>query len=183
MKRAVLLAALLVLPGAATADNPEVETFVTAFKMIGKNQRLLESVQLDPSLPTITLIVNSALARRPHIPADEEKYRKFYDDAGVTMAYPLDVKLKADQDFLVAAIPVAATIRNASSPPRRTRSRRASRSPACCSRCRATAASTALVTPTTCLPPAPCIALRTESCSRSLSPSPMPDSSPRPCVR
>jgi hypothetical protein len=63
-------------------------------------RRLIEVVRFDPALPIIQLNVDATLARKPTLPPDEEKYKKFYDEAGVYMAYPLDVKLKADQDYL-----------------------------------------------------------------------------------
>jgi hypothetical protein len=61
-----------------------------------------KTVRFDPGLPPITVITTKALARTPKPPADEPKYRKFYEEAGVYMAYPLDVKLTAgDRDYLV----------------------------------------------------------------------------------
>ena len=98
MKRVLPIAALLALPGIAAADDV---VFDAAAKMIPMDQRLVKPVQFDPALAKIRLVTVSALAREPKLPADEEKYKKFYDEAGVTMAYPFDVKLKADQDYLV----------------------------------------------------------------------------------
>jgi hypothetical protein len=98
MKRALLLAALLAWSCAAQADDA---VFNAAAAMVPKDQRLVKAVQFDPTLPKIRLVVVSALAREPTPPPEEATYKKFYDDAGVNMAYPLDVKLKADQDFLV----------------------------------------------------------------------------------
>jgi hypothetical protein len=100
VKRLLLAAALLALPRIAAAEEDAVKAGAEA--MIPADQRLERVVQLDPSLAPITLITTKALARAPKLPADEPKYQKFYADAGVTMAYPLDVKLKAgDKDYLV----------------------------------------------------------------------------------
>jgi hypothetical protein len=98
MKRALLVLALLAWPGIAAADDA---AFDAAAEMIPMDQRRVEAVQFDPTLPKIRLVAVSALSREPKLPPDEETYKKFYDEAGVYMAYPLDVKLKADQDFLV----------------------------------------------------------------------------------
>ena len=64
--------------------------------------RLTKDVVFDPAIQKITIITDKRLAREPHLPPDEEKYKKFYEEAGVYMAYPLDVKLSADdKDYLV----------------------------------------------------------------------------------
>jgi hypothetical protein len=88
------LAALLLLPQAALADD-------AALALVPEAQRLTKDVVFDPAIQKITIVTAKDLAREPKLPADEEKYKKFYDEAGVYMAYPLDVKLRADQDYLV----------------------------------------------------------------------------------
>jgi hypothetical protein len=98
MKRAWLIAVLLTWSGTALADDA---LFDAASAMIPMDQRKVKAVSFAATLPKIRLIVVSALAREPTLPPDEEKYKKFYDEAGVYMAYPLDVKLKPDQDYLV----------------------------------------------------------------------------------
>jgi hypothetical protein len=65
-------------------------------------ERLTKEVVFDPAIQKITIITVKALAREPKLPPDEATYQKFYEEAGVTMAYPLDVKLSADdKDYLV----------------------------------------------------------------------------------
>jgi len=65
-------------------------------------ERLTKDVVFDPAIQKITIITVKDLARAPKLPADEAKYQKFYEEAGVYMAYPLDVKLSADdKDYLV----------------------------------------------------------------------------------
>jgi hypothetical protein len=86
------LAALLLLPQAALADD---------LARVPEAQRLVKQVEFDPAIEKITIVTTTGLAREPKLPADEAKYRKYYDEAGVFMAYPLDVKLKADADFQV----------------------------------------------------------------------------------
>ena len=89
-----LLLSVLLLPQAALAGDPDPEIPVA--------ERLSKEVVFDPAIQKITIITVKALAREPKLPADEEKYRKFYEEAGVYMAYPLDVKLGADdRDYLV----------------------------------------------------------------------------------
>jgi hypothetical protein len=89
-----LVLGLLLAPQAAHAADPYPEIAVP--------ERLTKEVVFDPAIQKITIITNKALAREPKLPPEEEKYQKFYDEAGVSMAYPLDVKLSADdQDYLV----------------------------------------------------------------------------------
>ena len=65
-------------------------------------QRLTKDVVFDPGIRKITIITDKSLAREPKLPQDEAKYQKFYEEAGVYMVYPLDVKLEADdKDYLV----------------------------------------------------------------------------------
>ena len=97
MKRVLLFAALLAWPGFASAEDAGGDAIAA---LIPTDQRMVKAVTLG-SLPEIRLVTTPTLAREPKLPQDEEKYRKFYDEAGVYMAYPLDVKLKPDQDYLV----------------------------------------------------------------------------------
>ncbi|HVZ01257.1 MAG TPA: hypothetical protein VHA35_17245 [Dongiaceae bacterium] len=100
MKRIWIVAALLALPRLAVAADDAVKAGAEA--LIPAEQRLEKVLRFDPSLAPITIVTAKDLAREPKLPADEPKYRKFYEEAGVYMAYPLDVKLKADdQDYLV----------------------------------------------------------------------------------
>jgi hypothetical protein len=86
--------ALLLLSQAALAGDPLPEIAVP--------ERLSKEVVFDPGIQKITIITTKALAREPKLPADEAKYQKFYEEAGVYMAYPLDVKLSPDdKDYLV----------------------------------------------------------------------------------
>lgn len=96
MKRLLWLAAALwLLPQVAHADD-------AASALVPEAQRLTKDVVFDPAIQKITIVVAKDLAREPKLPADEEKYRRFYEEAGVTMAYPLDVKLApGDADYLV----------------------------------------------------------------------------------
>jgi hypothetical protein len=88
-------AVLLLLPNAARAEDG-------ALALVPETQRLTKEVVFDPGIQKITIITAKDLARDPKLPADEAKYQKFYDEAGVTMAYPLDLKLSAeDKDYLV----------------------------------------------------------------------------------
>jgi hypothetical protein len=85
---------LLLLPQVAIAADPIPEIAVP--------ERLTKEVVFDPAIQKITIITTKALAREPKLPADEAKYQKFYAEAGVYMAYPLDLKLSADDtDYLV----------------------------------------------------------------------------------
>src|SRR5690349_7725503 len=85
---------LMLLPQVAIAADPIPEIAVP--------ERLTKEVVFDPAIQKITIITTKALAREPKLPADEAKYQKFYEEAGVYMAYPLDVKLGADdKDYLV----------------------------------------------------------------------------------
>jgi hypothetical protein len=94
MKRVLLIAGLLLLPHAAFAQD--------ASSLVPEAQRLTKEVVFDPAIQKITIVTAKDLAREPKLPADEAKYQKFYDEAGVYMAYPLDVKLAADdKDYLV----------------------------------------------------------------------------------
>ncbi len=88
------LAALLLLPQAALADD-------MVLARVPEARRLVKEVVFDPAIQKITIVTARDLARDPKLPADEAKYKKFYEEAGVYMAYPLDVKLKADLDFQV----------------------------------------------------------------------------------
>jgi hypothetical protein len=95
MKLHWMLAALLLLTSRAHADDG-------ALALIPEAQRLTKEVVFDPGIQKITIITAKDLAREPTLPADEAKYQKFYEEAGVYMAYPLDVKLKSgDKDYLV----------------------------------------------------------------------------------
>jgi hypothetical protein len=95
MKLRWMLAALLLLPSTALADDG-------ALALVPEAQRLTKEVVFDPAIQKITIITAKDLAREPKLPPDEAKYRKFYDEAGVYMAYPLDVKLEpGDKDYLV----------------------------------------------------------------------------------
>jgi hypothetical protein len=96
MKRLLwLVAALWLLPQGAQADD-------SALALVPEAQRLTKDVVFDPAIEKITIVTAKDLARAPKLPPDEEKYKKFYDEAGVYMAYPLDVKLSADdKDYLV----------------------------------------------------------------------------------
>jgi len=95
MKLRWVLAALLLLPNTALADD-------AAFALVPEAKRLTKEVVFDPGIQKITIVTAKDLAREPKLPPDEAKYQKFYDEAGVYMAYPLDVKLSpADQDYLV----------------------------------------------------------------------------------
>jgi hypothetical protein len=86
--------ALMLLPQAARAGDPLPEIAVP--------ERVSKEVVFDPGIQKITIITTKALAREPKLPADEAKYQKFYEEAGVYMAYPLDVKLSPDdKDYLV----------------------------------------------------------------------------------
>ncbi len=95
MRLRLALAALLLMPNLARADDG-------ALALVPEARRLVKDVVFDPGIQKITIVTARDLAREPKLPADEAKYRKFYEEAGVTMAYPLDVKLSADdRDFLV----------------------------------------------------------------------------------
>jgi hypothetical protein len=73
-----------------------------ALSLVPEAQRLTKEVVFDPAIQKITIVTAKDLARAPKLPADEPKYQKFYEEAGVYMAYPLDVKLTADdKDYLV----------------------------------------------------------------------------------
>jgi hypothetical protein len=86
---------LVLLPSVAFAQDG-------ALALVPEAKRLTKEVVFDPGIQKITIVTAKDLARDPTLPADEAKYQKFYDEAGVTMAYPLDVKLSADdRDFLV----------------------------------------------------------------------------------
>ena len=102
MKRHLWLgAALLLLPGAAWAEN-SAKDIADAQTLVPEAQRLVKDVVFDPAIQKITIITDKRLAREPKLPADEAKYQKFYQEAGVYMAYPLDVKLAPDdKDYLV----------------------------------------------------------------------------------
>jgi hypothetical protein len=90
-----LVGGLLLLPHAALAEDGAVA-------LVPEAQRLSKDIVFDPAIQKITIVTDKALAREPKLPAEEEAYKKFYDEAGVYMAYPLDVKLAAgDQDYLV----------------------------------------------------------------------------------
>jgi hypothetical protein len=94
-QRLWLGALLLLLPNAARAED-------SALALVPEAQRLTKDVVFDPGIQKITIVTAKDLACKPTLPADEPKYRKFYDEAGVYMAYPLDVKLSAgDKDYLV----------------------------------------------------------------------------------
>jgi hypothetical protein len=94
-----LIAAFLLLSQTAQAED---RTKSGAFALVPSAQRLVKEVVFDPAIQKITIVTDKALAREPKLPADEAKHQKFYDEAGVTMAYPLDVKLSADdKDYLV----------------------------------------------------------------------------------
>ena len=96
MRLHLLALALLLLPCAAQADDD------AALALVPEAQRLVKDVVFDPAIQKITIITDKALAREPKLPADEAKYQKFYEEAGVYMAYPLDVKLAPDdKDYLV----------------------------------------------------------------------------------
>jgi hypothetical protein len=85
----------LLLPHTALADD-------AALGLVPEAQRLTKQVIFDPAIQKITIVTAKDLAREPKLPADEEKYKKFFEEAGVYMAYPLDVKLNADDtDYLV----------------------------------------------------------------------------------
>jgi hypothetical protein len=85
---------LLLAPQAARAGDAEPEIPVA--------ERLSKDVVFDPGMQKISIITTKALAREPKLPADEAKYQRFYEEAGVYMAYPLDVKLRPDdKDYLV----------------------------------------------------------------------------------
>jgi hypothetical protein len=89
-----VVAVFLVVPQVVQAGDPYPEIAVP--------ERLTKAVVFDPGMQKITIITDKALAREPKLPPDEAKYQKFYDDAGVYMAYPLDIKLSADDaDYLV----------------------------------------------------------------------------------
>jgi hypothetical protein len=89
-----LLIGLLLAPVTASAADPDPEIAVP--------DRLSKEVVFDPGIQKIDIITVKALAREPKLPPDEAKYQKFYDEAGVYMAYPLDIKLRADDaDYLV----------------------------------------------------------------------------------
>jgi hypothetical protein len=93
--------ALLLLPQAAVAEN-SAKDIADAQALVPEAQRLTKAVEFDPGIQKITIITDKSLAREPTLPADEPKYQKFYQEAGVYMAYPLDVKLSADdKDYLV----------------------------------------------------------------------------------
>jgi hypothetical protein len=95
MRSCWVLAALLLLPSAALADD-------AGLVLVPEAQRLTKEVVFAPGVQKIVIVIGNDLAHEPKLPADEEKYKKFYDEAGVYMAYPLDVKLSADdKDFLV----------------------------------------------------------------------------------
>jgi hypothetical protein len=86
---------LMLLPRVAFAQDG-------ALALVPEAKRLTKEVVFDPGIQKITIVTAKDLARDPKLPADEAKYQKFYDEAGVYMAYPLDVKLSADdKDFLV----------------------------------------------------------------------------------
>ena len=96
-----IAAALLLLPGAALAET-SAKDLADAQALVPEAERLVKDVVFDPAIQKITIVTARTLARKPKLPADEEKYQKFYDEAGVYMAYPLDVKLEAsDKDYLV----------------------------------------------------------------------------------
>jgi len=96
-----IAAALLLLPGAALAEN-SAEDLADASALVPEAERLVKDVVFDPAIQRITIVTDKRLAREPKLPADEAKYRKFYEEAGVYMAYPLDVKLSPDdKDYLV----------------------------------------------------------------------------------
>jgi hypothetical protein len=95
MKLRWMLAALLLLPGAVHAEDG-------ASALVPEAQRITNEVVFDPAIQKITIVTAKDLAREPKLPPDEAKYRKFYEQAGVYMAYPLGVKLSADdKDYLV----------------------------------------------------------------------------------
>jgi hypothetical protein len=95
MRRRWILAALLLLPHTASAQD-------AALSLVPEAQRLTKEVVFDPGIQKITIVTAKDLAREPKLPPDEAKYQKFYDEAGVYMAYPLDVKLSPDdEDYLV----------------------------------------------------------------------------------
>ncbi|MDQ7250098.1 hypothetical protein [Dongia sedimenti] len=88
-------AILLLLPNAAFAEDG-------ALALVPEAQRLTKEVVFDPGIQKITIVTAKTLAREPKLPPDEAKYQKYYDEAGVYMAYPLDVKLSPDdRDYLV----------------------------------------------------------------------------------
>jgi hypothetical protein len=90
-----MLAALLLLPGTAHADDG-------ALALVPEAQRLTKEVVFDPGIQKITIVTAKNLAREPKLPPEESKYQKFYEEAGVYMSYPLDVKLSPDdKDYLV----------------------------------------------------------------------------------
>ena len=93
--RCLLLAALVLMPGLASAQEtrpPDPAALVPAA------QRLTKTAVEG----TVTIIVDKRLARKPKLPPQEPDYKKIYDDAGVIMDYPLDVKLStADPRYFV----------------------------------------------------------------------------------
>jgi hypothetical protein len=90
-----VLLGLVLLANAALADD-------AALALVPEAQRLTKELVFDPGIQKITIVTAKDLAREPKLPPDEAKYQKFYEEAGVTMAYPLDVKLSADdKDYLV----------------------------------------------------------------------------------
>ncbi|HEY4163608.1 MAG TPA: hypothetical protein VGM59_11140 [Dongiaceae bacterium] len=94
---AVIVMTLMAFATSAAADSATPE----ALAMIPKAQRLDKDVLLGKSLH-IAIVVDKHLAREPKLPPQEPTYQKYYADAGVYMAYPLDVKLRAaDPDYFV----------------------------------------------------------------------------------
>jgi hypothetical protein len=92
---------LLLLPQLAQAEN-SANDIDAASTLVPEVQRLVKDVVFDPAIQKITIITAKNLAREPKLPPEEEIYKKFYEEAGVYMAYPLDVKLEAgDKDYLV----------------------------------------------------------------------------------
>jgi hypothetical protein len=95
MIRAWLLMALLLLPVAALADGDN-DTHAAALAMIPAADRLEKPVSFGGGAVDIVVVTDKRLARKPKLPPEEPTYQKAYADAGVTMVYVTDVKLRAD---------------------------------------------------------------------------------------
>ena len=96
-----LIALLMLLSGAAQAES-SADALAAAQSLVPEARRLTLEVVFDPAVQKITIVTDKRLARAPKLPSDEAKYQKFYEEAGVYMAYPLDVKLRpGDKDYLV----------------------------------------------------------------------------------
>jgi hypothetical protein len=101
MMRSLIIAALLMLSSSASAEDDDgVKTAAEA--LVPADQRLQRDVVFDKAIEVITLIADKRLVREPKLPPEESTYRNDYEESGVYMEYPMDVRLRAtDPQYFV----------------------------------------------------------------------------------